>query len=179
MKYFKISENKRDEYKIIILTALFSDENRLVINRFLKYFQQHFPQITNFILDIKTRYIGIKYNTFEYYKNLICLMQREESKFVIEYVVGEFIKKYEEEFISTIHDSIVVRTEMLPAAEKLMRECFINKGIQPKLKISLFKDIKPSTEKKKRKKRRKSKKRNKKQNKFISPYVPYYKLQKM
>jgi len=62
-----------------------------------------------------------------------------ESRFVIETVVAEYINRFEGNFISTIHDSIVVKVDMLPEAEKIMLECFKIHDFNPKLGISEFK----------------------------------------
>jgi len=134
MKEFNIPTDKRDKIKPMIITGLFADKNRSTENRYFNYFSQDYPNIAYYIKEIKNTDRGIEYNGTDYYKNLICLMQREESRFVIEKVVAEFINRYEGEFISTIHDSIVVKTQMLPEAEQLMMEC----GIQPQLKRSEF-----------------------------------------
>jgi len=43
------------------------------------------------------------------------------------------------EFIATIHDSIVVKESWLDASEKIMRQCFLKKGINPQFSVNIFK----------------------------------------
>lgn len=138
MKRFDIPDEQRDEYKQIILTGLFSDLNRPSGSRYFDYFEKVFPQCANFIRMVKHIDLNVEKIGYECYKNLIYLLQREESRIVIEEIVGEFINRYEGEFISTIHDSIVVKTPMLEKTKQLMMECFEMIGIQPKLKVSEF-----------------------------------------
>jgi len=128
MKQFNIPNARREYIKQKVLTGMFSDKNRTISSRYFNYFSEDYPQIADYITETKRKD----------YKQLICLMQREESRFVIEKTVAEFINKYEGKFISTIHDSIVVKSTMLETVEKLMMECFQSEGIKPKLKIKVF-----------------------------------------
>lgn len=130
MTRFGICEKKRDKFKQKILTGLFFDKNRCTSNRYTEYFKEHFPGIVNYIIETKRGN----------YKNLVQRLQRAESHFVIEKVVGRFIEKFRErqEFISTIHDSIVVKVEMLDEAHRLMTECFKEEGVNPILTLKQF-----------------------------------------
>ena len=74
------------------------------------------------------------------YKAMSKLLQRTESKFVIEKVVGRFIERYgeENEFISTIHDSVVTKVNRLPEAHAIMMTCFQEEGVCPILETNSF-----------------------------------------
>lgn len=130
MDRFGICQKKREKFKQTILTALFFDKNRSTTNRYTEFFREHFPGVVNYIIETKR----------DNYKNLVQRLQRAESHFVIEKVVGRFIEKFWEcqEFISTIHDSIVVKVEMLDEAHRLMKECFQEEGVNPILTIKKF-----------------------------------------
>lgn len=130
MDRFGISPKERDKYKQKILTGLFFDKNRCTSNRYIEYFREHFPGIVDYMKEIK------KHN----YKNLVQRLQQAESRFVIEKVVGRFIELFWErqEFITTIHDSIVVKVDMLDEAHRLMMECFREEGVNPILTVKEF-----------------------------------------
>jgi hypothetical protein len=81
MERFKIKPELRDEYKQKILTGLFFDKNRGKPNRYLKYFTTQFPSIVAYIAHIKK----------DDYRDLIRLLQRTESNFIIEQAVARFI----------------------------------------------------------------------------------------
>jgi hypothetical protein len=68
------------------------------------------------------------------------LLQKTESRFIIETAVAEFIRQYgaRNEFVSTIHDSIVVKASMLEEAESTMRFCFGMEGLYPKFEAKMF-----------------------------------------
>ncbi len=130
MERFRIPAWKREKYKRKILTALFFDVNRGHPNRYTSYFREQFPGIGRYISEMK----------HDDYKAMSKLLQRTESKFVIEKVVGRFIERYgeENEFISTIHDSVVTKVNRLPEAHAIMMTCFQEEGVCPILETNSF-----------------------------------------
>ncbi|AHW62152.1 hypothetical protein FH5T_16210 [Draconibacterium orientale] len=101
-----------------------------MIKKYLNIFSEKFPNILGFINQIKN----------PDYKQFAILLQKAESRFVIGKVVPEFIQRNSttQEFVSTIHDSIVVKASKLKEAKQVMQECFMLEGIEPKLELSLF-----------------------------------------
>jgi hypothetical protein len=130
MEKLGIPESKRGKVKQPILTAIFSDKNRSKESRYMTILKQEFPIIAGYILE----------NRVKDYKALICTLQKIESNFVIEKAVAEFIRQYgaRNEFVSTIHDSIVVKASMLEEAESTMRFCFGMEGLYPKFEAKMF-----------------------------------------
>lgn len=150
MGKLNIPSEKRQDVKHKILAALFFDRNRIKESRYIRVFKEDFPEITKYIKREKAKY----------YKTFAILLQKTESKFVIEKVVAKFMKQFGEsnEFISTIHDNIVVKTYMLDAARDIMEECFLSERVYPELKIEKFSDHStPPPARVKRKKKRKKK----------------------
>lgn len=136
MGKFNIPPEKRQDVKHKILAAIFFDWYRKKESRYIKVFKKDFPKIANYIKELRKKD----------YRQMARLLQRTESKFVIEGVVAKFMEYFgqDNEFIATIHDSIVVKTGMLDAARWIMEECFWAEGIQPKLKMEKFAN--PSTQ---------------------------------
>lgn len=130
MGKLNISSDKRQIVKKRILAAVFFDRYRRNESRYVKVFKQDFPNIAAYITKLRKRD----------HRTLAKILQRTESKFVIESVVAKFIQYFGEanEFIATIHDSIVVKTHMLDAAKEIMGNCFLKEGINPKLKMDFF-----------------------------------------
>lgn len=124
-----LPEDQRDSVKQKVLTALY-DHCREKDGRYIVTLTKEFPGIVNFIKEVKK----------EDYRSLAYMLQKAESKFVIEDVVSEFINLYGHryEFISTIHDSIVIRASMMEEAETIMRGCFMDMGINPILSKEFF-----------------------------------------
>lgn len=130
MQKLGIPLEQRGDVKHKILAALFFDLFREEESKYVKVFREEFPSIVEYIERIRK----------EDHKHLARILQRAESGFVIEKVVTRYIEKYGEysEFISTIHDSIVVKTDMLKEAEQIMMECFVSERIKPQLSIAKF-----------------------------------------
>jgi hypothetical protein len=125
-----LAVDQRKEVKKMTYKYIFYGENRNVDNRYLTLFREKFPNIMEFINQIKK----------PDYKQFAILLQRAESRFVIGKVVPEFLQRHStaQEFINTIHDSIVVKASKLDEAKLTMEECFMQEGINPKLEVSLF-----------------------------------------
>ncbi|MFY9154496.1 MAG: hypothetical protein WAO52_20935 [Prolixibacteraceae bacterium] len=102
MSKLNISFEKRGKFKHKILASIFFDKYRRKESRYIKVFKQDFPSISAYIKKLRMKD----------YKTLARVLQQTESKFVIEGIVAEFIKYFGDsnEFISTIHDSVVVKT---------------------------------------------------------------------
>lgn len=131
MERLNIPDNKRDSVKKKILPSIFFDKFRPKTSRYMKILKDEFPFISEFIEGYKK----------SDYRLLSHLLQKAESQFIIESVVWEFTKQYcteKMEFIATIHDSIVVKESWLDEAEKIMRQCFQEKGINPQLSVNIF-----------------------------------------
>ena len=133
MERLGIPQSKRSKVKQRILTAIFSDKDRSKESRYMTILKQEFPTIAGYILE----------NRVKDYKALICTLQRIESNFIIEKAVAEFIRQYgdKNEFVSTIHDSIVVKASMLEEAESTMRFCFGIEGLYPKFEAKRFEKV--------------------------------------
>lgn len=130
MEEFKIPSEKRDQVKVKVLTEIFFNKNKPYDTKFFKHFKKSFPDIASFIRKVKK----------EDYTNLARLLQRAESKFVIEKAVARFIQRFGQgyEYISTIHDSIVVKKERIPETFDIVLECFREEGINPQVKKNYF-----------------------------------------
>ena len=87
--------------------------------------KEEFPAIAHYIYQVKK----------ENHAKLACILQRMESNFVIEKAVTEFINRFGDdyEFVSTIHDSIVVKESKLDDALQVMKDCFQKEGLNPQL----------------------------------------------
>lgn len=135
MSKLNIPFEKRKDVKHKILASVFFDKYRKKESRYIKVFKQDFPSISAYINKLRMKD----------YKTLASVLQRTESKFVIEGIVAEFIKYYGEsnEFISTIHDSVVVKSNMLDYTKSIMEAFFASKGISPNLKIENFNALQP------------------------------------
>ena len=123
MERLNIASNKRTKVKHKILAAVFFDKYRKKESKYVKVFRQDFPSILGYITKLRKRD----------HTMLAKILQKGESKFVIEKVVGGFVKQFgaDSEFISTIHDSIVVKTSMLDTAKEIMQKCFGRKVFIP------------------------------------------------
>lgn len=128
MDRLNILPEHRSIVKPRILAALFFDRNRTAESRYVTVFKRDFPSIAAYIKNVRSND----------HKALAQLLQKAESKFIIEKVVPAFVNRlwYQQEFIGTIHDSIVVKTKFLNLAEEIMMVCFQSEGIRPQL-ISL------------------------------------------
>lgn len=122
--------NRRKEAKEMTYKYIFYGENGNYDNKYLKIFRDEFPNILKFINQIKK----------PDYRQFAILLQKAESRFVIRKVVSEFMERNSTttEFVSTIHDSIVVKASKLDEAHEIMKECFKQEGIEAKLEVSLF-----------------------------------------
>lgn len=125
MEKLGIPPEKRSKIKPKILAALFFDRNRNAESRYVTIFRNEFPAIAAYIKRLRSHD----------HRALARILQKAESKFIIEKAVAEFINRFGDqyEFISTIHDSIVVKTEYLQMAEQIMRDCFQSEGIRAQL----------------------------------------------
>jgi len=121
---------KREKVKHKILAAVFFDYYRKNDSRYIKVFRQDFPSISEYITRRRKKD----------HRTLAKILQKTESKFVIEGFVSEFINQFGDsnEFIATIHDSVVVKASFLEMTKGLMENFFLSKGINPNLKIELF-----------------------------------------
>jgi hypothetical protein len=130
MEKLNLTADKRKEVKEMTYKYIFYGESRNIDKKYLNIFREKFPNILGFINQIKN----------PDYKQFAILLQKAESRFVIGKVVPEFIQRNSttQEFVSTIHDSIVVKASKLNEAKQIMAECFKLEGIEPKLEISLF-----------------------------------------
>lgn len=130
MERLGIPIEDRSKIKEPVLGALFFDKFRTKESRYLSVFKEEFPAITEYILKQKRKD----------HRKLAQILQKSESKFIIEKAVASFINKFgaQYEFVSTIHDSLVVKVDMLQEAKHIMRECFQWEGINPQLAVSEF-----------------------------------------
>lgn len=130
MDKLDLPSNKRKEVKEMTFKYIFYGENGNYDYKYLKIFRDEFPNIMKFINEIKK----------PDYRQFAILLQKAESRFVIGKVVSEFIERNSTvtEFVSTIHDSIVVKASKLDEAYEIMKECFRQEGIEAKLEVSLF-----------------------------------------
>ncbi len=130
MEKLMIFTHKRKEVKQKILAAIFFDKNRIKESRYLRVFREEFPEIADYICQLKRRDR----------KMLARILQKAESKFIIEKAVSSFIQKFSSkmEFISTIHDSIVVKISRLQDAYQVILDCFQAEGINPRLSLEKF-----------------------------------------
>jgi hypothetical protein len=122
---------QREKLKKKILAAILYDKKRKKESRYVKVFRKDFPHIWEYIQDIK------KHD----HKCIAALLQKTESKFVIQQAVAEFVRRFGDQyvFISTIHDCIVVKENWIDTVQEIMQDCFIAEGINPKMKISYYK----------------------------------------
>lgn len=121
MTKLNIPFERRKEVKQKILASIFFDRYRKADSIYIKVFKQDFPCITEYITKLRKKD----------YKALARILQKTESKYIIEGFVSEFIKQFGDsnEFIATIHDSVVVKASILKMTEILMYEFFLSKGI--------------------------------------------------
>lgn len=131
MEKLNIPIERRKKIKPKVLAAVFFDKHRRKVSRYMRVFREEFPSISDYITRLRRRD----------YKSLARMLQKTESKFVIEKVVAKFIEYYGDTngFIATIHDSIVVKVGFLKYAKRLVEMCFESEGVNPKLKIEKFK----------------------------------------
>ena len=130
MLKLNINLNKRSEIKNKILAALFFDRNRTDESRYVTVFKNEFPSIAAYIRRVRSND----------HRRLAQLLQKAESKFIIEKAVAAFISKFgsQHKFINTIHDSIVVKIDMLTEAEQIIKDCFQFEGINGQLSTLEF-----------------------------------------
>lgn len=86
-----------------MLSSVFFDKFRTKEDKYIRVFKESFPNIFEFITNLKKKD----------HKLLSQKLQREESDFIINTVVSGWLKKYPDQWISTLHDSIVVKEEDL------------------------------------------------------------------
>jgi len=72
------------------------------------------------------------------YKALAHMLQRQESVFVIETVVGRCIDEIPQAFLTTIHDSVVTTPEYAKKVHEIMMDEFAKLGLKPKIKEEVF-----------------------------------------
>jgi hypothetical protein len=128
IKRLGIPDSKRAKVKKKIISAIFFDYNREKESRYVTVFKKEFPSIASYIYQYKK----------ENRSKLACLLQRLESNFVIEKAVREFINRFGDEFVSTIHDSMVVKESKLNDALQVMEYCFEKEGLNPKLSFNIY-----------------------------------------
>ena len=90
-------------------------------------FRELFPSVHRFIRRINRD--GLEH------ANLIRLLQREESSFVIETVAAEFVTRHPYMFCLTLHDAIYTTASNLPKVEQAFHRAFDQTGFPMRLKV--------------------------------------------
>lgn len=130
MERLGIPQKERNNVKQKIIAAIFFDKNRNKESRYVKILKKEFPYIADYIYKTKK----------DDRTKLASLLQKAESKFIIEKAVNEYINRFGEnyEFVSTIHDSIVAQESNLENVKNVLEYCFNEEDIYPILSINLF-----------------------------------------
>lgn len=102
------TENRK-ELKKNIFKYCFFNKSKKRLNKFEKRFKELYPSVFETILNLKQTD----------YTNLSIVLQKEESRFIFS-VVDEV-----DEYILTIHDSIVCRKQDIPSVKSKMYEKFV------------------------------------------------------
>lgn len=116
--------NREKCKKAIFSQMLFCDNKTSDRSAFFAKFKQHFPKLSREMRGIK----------ITNYKRLAVLLQRVESKLIIDGV----LKKFSQEEIPclTVHDAVLVKKSDLERAKAFMDQCLTDfLGFQPKLSV--------------------------------------------
>jgi len=110
---------KTETFKIFFSKNGYRSERKAI-------FETFFPTFSLFMRKAKS----VKYQHFSE------LSQREERRTIIDSVVPEFIKKARGSFISTIHDSLLVRKQQVELVRGILECEFLERfGLKPKLHV--------------------------------------------
>ncbi len=92
-------------------------------------FGEHFPTVHEFIQAVDL--------PGKEHKNLIRRLQQVESKFVIETVAADLVKRSPRTFFITLHDAIFTTAEQLPRVEQAFQRGFEQTGFRLTLKVAV------------------------------------------
>jgi len=125
--YLKIisgNENYAGDFKKKVFKEILFGKNYYKTD-LTESFSIEFPEVWETIQKVKEKD----------YRILSKLLMRVESYFVLEKIVGTFIKKYPEEFISTIHDSFLIHEHNIANLQEIINTQFSFYGIKPSCKV--------------------------------------------
>ena len=127
-EHFISDEEKFNDRKKVkdqfIMYGLFCKTEHAQKSKFFKIFKAEFPNVAEFILQSKA----------ENYKEIAVQLQREESKFMIDYM-GKRFKDRGWLFV-TVHDSALIRKITFGGFERYMKEYFDSYGTFPQIKLA-------------------------------------------
>lgn len=121
------SSLSRKEFKEKIFKDVLFGKNRIV-TELTKEFARLFPSVMKFIRRIKQGN----------YRRLAWIMQREESRLMIDTICGRLMREHEELPLLTIHDSVLTTEEHVGVVEKVIREEFHECGVSPTIRMESY-----------------------------------------
>jgi hypothetical protein len=130
--YDYLAENSpltRKEFKATLFKDVFYGQN-YINTELTKTFQKLFPSVMEFIRRIKRGN----------YARLSWIMQREESRIMIDGVCGRLMRECPDMPVLTIHDSIVTTPEFEDVARDIIQQEFRTVGLTPTLHTESYVD---------------------------------------
>lgn len=120
----KNSELSRKAFKEGLFRDVFFGQNR-IRSKLTDEFEKQFPHVMAFIRRVKR----------SNYARLAWIMQREESRLMIDTICGRLMKEHPDMPVLTIHDSIMTTPGHEEAVRQTICEEFIRLGLMPTIRI--------------------------------------------
>jgi hypothetical protein len=120
-------EMKRGHMKLTLLIQLFFNKPKTKVPKTTQLFTENFPEVAKFVREVRQ----------PDYKEMPKQLQIEEVDFMMT-VVREFSSRYPGVFVSTIHDSLVVKESDGEKALEVMQWMYNRERYNVNLKISSF-----------------------------------------
>ena len=117
----------RKEFKQSLFRDVFFGQNYLK-NELTVEFERLFPSVMAFIRKIKKGK----------YARLAWIMQKEESKLIIDGVCGRLMREHPEMPVLTIHDSILTIPRWVEIAKTVIMEEFAGVGLKPTIRTEQY-----------------------------------------
>ena len=117
----------RKEFKQSLFRDVFFGQNYLK-NELTVEFERLFPSVMAFIRKIKKGK----------YARLAWIMQKEESKLIIDGVCGRLMREHPEMPVLTIHDSIMTTARWVEIARRVIMEEFAAAGLTPTIRTEEY-----------------------------------------
>ena len=92
------------------------------------YFRQAFPKISNYLINLKSKD----------YRRVSWVMQRLESKIIINYACGILLQRNPEMYLATIHDSILTTPDHVEEVKGVLLDVFSDYNVRPSFSIETY-----------------------------------------
>lgn len=119
------AEATREKVKGSIIVCLFCDLQMMQEMSVFQVIERYWPPVANYLIATKST-CG--------YQQVAKDCQRIESTLMIDTVAAEYMRRHPERAIVTIHDELMVPSDLVDVAKELIREAFAPFGVRPHTK---------------------------------------------